>query len=434
MRALYCLLTGLALNATASQAEMTALKDFVPVAFFEFKSEVPDEQAAPIMESMSRHISRSLVNVYAAETIGSTADVSPKLDLAVLGSLGFAIGETDRAIETLVMPEIRPVLSRLPEGKSMELKVEILWADRATAERLPQIPFINENVIAALKAGGQAEMAGLFAVRWVDSVSSDASGRLRASLRSEQSLRRVRAATFNQWTPFDTSLTFEINRNGIELLAKSLVTPGRLQDLKPKKKPGILIERVIYSPQMVENAELDLANVIIDRRYSASGRADESRARVVFGRWDTGQFVACAMNSCLHYVNRVPTIHGVVQFEEHTWYQSVVGWFRSWFATHVEVRILLKDLYLTYDRAAQTFVVVPEKSQIPVVVLSVDAFGNDSKYLIDSGTQVMGVNFYESYIGSKITDGLSSDLNRSLKDADKGLSALIAQIAGSLAR
>ena len=92
MRALYCLLTGLALNATASQAEMTALKDFVPVAFFEFKSEVPDEQAAPIMESMSRHISRSLVNVYAAETIGSTADVSPKLDLAVLGSLGFAIG------------------------------------------------------------------------------------------------------------------------------------------------------------------------------------------------------------------------------------------------------------------------------------------------------------------------------------------------------
>jgi hypothetical protein len=434
MRALYCLLTGLALNATTSQAEMTALKDYVPVAFFEFKSEVPDEQAAPIMESMSRHISRSLVNVYAAETIGSTADVSPKLDLAVLGSLGFAIGETDRAIETMVMPEIRPVLSRLPAGKSMELKVELLWADRAMAERLPHLPFINEHVIAALKAGGQPEISSLLAIRWVDSLSADASGRLRASLRSEQSLRRVRAATFNQWTPFDTSLTFEISRNGIELLVKSLVTPGRLQDLKPKKKPGILIERVIYSPQMVENAELDLANVIINRRYSASGRDDESRARIAFGRWESGQFMTCDRRSCVPYVNRVPTIHGVVQFEEHSWYQSVVGWFRSWFATHVEVRILLKELHLSYDRDSQQFLVVPEKSQIPLVVRSTDAFGNTSKYLVDTGTQVMGVNFYESYIGSKITDGLSSDLNRSLKEADKGLSELIGQIAGSLAR
>jgi hypothetical protein len=418
----------------AMRAGAADLSQFVPVVFTHFESQMPDAKAAVIAESFSRRLQAAIVDVYATETLGSASKLSPPLDLAILGSAGYALGEMDLAIETRVIPDIRTTLATLAPGETMSLSLEILWADRATAETLPQVALVSDAVMAALKLSGRTDISGLLSLRWVDADAFDASGHLRQSLRSAEQLSRIRVAAHNQWLPWNSRVDFSIDRNGIAVAVDVLTLPARIQDLKQRKQSGLLVERIIYDPMMHPDYPVDLADFAFHRFYSASGRSDDGALRVSFGEWRDDQFVGCAGSDCLRAVNRVPTIHGVVQFSEQSWWDSVVGWFRSWVVRQVEVRILLKDLLLSFDRQTHQLRVLPDRSQIPVIVRQTSLFGNESAYLLDHRAGIFGVNFYTTFVGTQITDGLSADINRTLAAADKSLSEFIGQLAGSLMR
>jgi hypothetical protein len=419
---------------SAAHARAADMSQFVPVVFTHFESQMPDAKAAVIAESFSRRLQAAIVDVYATETLGSASKLSPPLELAVLSSAGYALGEMDRAIETSVMPDIRPTLASLAPGETMVFSVEILWADRATADTLPQVALVNETVMAALKLSGRTDIAGLLSMRWVDADQFDSAGHIRQSLRTAEHLGRMRVASYNQWLPWDSRVDFAIDRKGVNLSVDALTLPARIQDLKQRKQSGLLVERIIYDPMMHPDYAVDLADFVFHRFYSASGRSNDGTLRVSFGEWRDEQFVSCAGSNCLKAINRVPTIHGVIQFSENSWWDSVVGWFRSWFVRQVEVRILLKDLLLSFDRDTHQLRVLPDRSQIPIAIRKTSLFGNESSYLLDQRAGVFGVNFYETFVGTQITDGLSADLNRTLAAADKSLSDFIAQIAASFVR
>jgi hypothetical protein len=416
------------------QVRAAESSEFVPVVFTHFESQMPDAKAAIIAESFSRRLQSVLVDVYATETLGSASKLSPPIDLAILSSAGYALGEMDRAIEMSVMPDIRPTLASLAPGETMTFSVETLWADRAIAEAFPQVSVVNETVMSALRLSGRADIAGLLSMRWVDADQFDRSGQLRQSLRTAERLGRMRAACHNQWVPWDSRVDFAIDRKGVNLSVDVLTLPARMQDLKQRKQSGLLVERIIYDPMMHPDYAVDLADFIFDRFYSASGRSNDGALRVSFGEWRDNRFVSCTGSNCLKAVNRVPSIHGVVQFSENSWWDSVVGWFRSWIVRQVEVRILLKDLLLSFDRDTHQLRVLPDRSQIPIVIRQTSLFGDETSYVLDNRTGVFGVNFYETFVGTQITDGLSADLNRTLAAADKSLSDFIAQIAASFVR
>ena len=418
----------------SAHAATSYFDHLVPVVFTHFESNIADEKSSVIAESFSRQLQAAFIDVYATETLGSSSKLSPPLELAILGSAGYALGEIDRAIETKVMPEIRPTLALLAPGESMGFSVEVLWADRALADKIPHDSFISDSMIAALKFSHHADVADFLSMRWIDADSEDADGQLRRKLRSNDYLRRLRAATINQWMPWDSTLEFTITKTGIGLNVSALMLPARIQDVKQRKQAGLTVERVIYSPDMHPDYVMDLANLTFNRLYATNEHSDDGALRVSFGQWIQDHFLRCSADACLKSANHVPTIHGVVQFSESSWWDSMVGWFRSWVVREVEVSILLKDLQFSYDRETHKLSVLPERSQIPIIVRNTSLFGNETAYLLDKRAEFFGVNFYESFVGTQITDGLSVDLNRSLTAADKSLSEFVAQIAGSYVR
>ena len=51
--------------------------------------------------------------------------------------------------------------------------------------------------------------------------------------------------------------------------------------------------------------------------------------------------------------------------------------------------------------------------------------GDGRFYMLQNSVTAFGINFYQMFIGSQVTTGLSDDLNASISDADHKLSELI---------
>lgn len=51
--------------------------------------------------------------------------------------------------------------------------------------------------------------------------------------------------------------------------------------------------------------------------------------------------------------------------------------------------------------------------------------GDGRFYMLQNSVTTFGINFYQMFIGSQVTTGLSDDLNASLSGADHRLSELI---------
>jgi hypothetical protein len=414
-----------------------SLDGLIPVAFSQFRSSMPDEKASRIVHSMSAHLRKTLVDVYATEMIGSASDFSPKLAPAILGSSGYALGEIDRTIEMEVIPEIRQTLASLSDHEKISLDIEVLWAKRTSVEHLPQSSFLSSALVAAMRVSGRVDAASLLSLRWLDVDEIDRSGDLRASLRSTEMLHRLAVAKPGQWMPFQTSIRFLIDRSGIHLDHDGLLLPAGFQKNEKIHKPGILIDRVVYAPRSVkadseEDEILDLSRVTFKRKYTAQGVGQLSGLRVAFGTWENHQFQVCEGSVCLDRSDQIPTIHGKVVFSETTWWESFIGWFRSWVISEIETKILLKDLHLSYDRNTHKIAVEPSRSVIPIIVKTDALLSGGQSFMLDDRSGVFGVNLYERFVGSQITEGLSADLNKSIVEADKALSGVIAGVAGGV--
>ena len=420
--------------ASVSMAAPTSLDGLVPVAFSSFTSTMPDEKAAPIVQIMTGALRQTMIEVYATEMIGTTSAYAPKMDAAILGSAAYATGEMDRAIELSVMPQIRPTLATLGDGQSIRFSVDMRWADKSVVEQLPQTSFLASALVSAMRMSGRVDVASLLSLRWVDADAVDKNGAMRASLKSTKYLSRLRNAMPGQWMPWLTRVDFVIDRTGVRTAMSALALPAAFTKNDRMEKPGMIIERVVYNPASGEDGNYDLTNLTFDRFYSAAPRKDQSILRVTFGEWDGQDFASCAGASCISKVDHIPTIHGHVVFSETTFWDNFIWWFRSWIVSEVDTKILLRDLFLFYDRDTHKLAVVPTKSQLPIIIKTDVAFGNGKPFMLDNRVGIFGINLYQRFVGTQITDGLSADLNKSLADADRALSDLIGQIAGGVVR
>lgn len=422
-------------TSRASNAWAASLDGLTPIAFTQFRSNMPDNKASRIAQSLSLHLRRTFVEVYATETIGNNSAFSPNLPPAILGSSGYALGEMDRTIDLTVMPELRPVMATLSENERIVFTIDILWAEKKVADRLPQTSVLASALIAAMRLSGHVDAASLLSLRWVNVDEGDPSGALRASLRKTAMLQRLNKAMPGQWLPWDTSVRLSVDRSGIVVDHKSLMLPSGFVKNQSLNKPGMFIDKVAYAPHSTADEGLiDLARVSFKRFYSVSERNHSSDLRLSFGVWGNNGFQTCEASDCLNFVNRVPTIHGKVVFAETSWWSSLISWFRSWVVSEISTQIMLKDLRLNYDRDSHRIAVDPSRSMIPIIVTSDALFSGGRSYVLDDRSNVFGVNLYERFVGSQITDGLSADLNNSLAEADKALAELIGSIAGGVVR
>jgi hypothetical protein len=420
------------------RAQAVSLDGFVPVAFTNFVSSMPDEKASMVVESLTKNLRMTFIDVYSTEMIGSTSEFSPTLAPAVLGSSGYAVGEMDRTIDLVVMPEIKPVLNSLNHGEEIVINMELMWADSAILEKFPNASMAPSALVAAMRLSGRQDVASLLAMRWLDVNDNDPDGSLRASLRSTEMRDRIALANKGQWLPWTTMITVVIDNQGIRIDQSSLVIPAGFYKANRIEKPGVLIERVTYAPLHSpfqpngDRAGSDMANIKFKRHYSATDKVEESELRLSFGQWKNNAFNTVESSKCVTMVEQIPTIHGRVVFSESTWWGSVVGWIRSWFVSEIDTKILLQDLSITYDRDNHRLIVNPAKSVIPIIVYSNDVFSGGKPYVLDPRAGVFGINLYERFVGSQIADGLSADLNRTLSEADAALSETIMGIAGAI--
>jgi hypothetical protein len=333
------------------------------------------------------------------------------------------------------MPEISPVLATLRANEEVEFAMDILWADRRTAEGLPGSSLVSPALLAVMRMNGQPDVASLLSLRWVDGDAVDADGAIRARLKTTSQLARLRNSFPEQWVPWSATLTFTITRRGIQIHSETLVLPWSFVKDKRMEKPGMTITNVSYLPRADEaNGEFDLAKIDFDRLYAADRGHELGALHIRFGEWADNAFKTCQGDECLSRARRVPTIHGDVKFTETTWWDSFVGWFRSWVVTEVQTDIMLQDLLLDYNRDTSQLNVVPSKSVIPIIVSSNALFSGGEPFMLNDQIGILGINFYERFVGTQIADGISDDLNRSLAEADKALSELISQLAGGVVR
>lgn len=430
--------TFMLITATRVVGQASSSEGFVPVAFTNFESSMPDEKASVVVESLTKNLRMTFIDVYATEMIGSMSEFSPSLPPAVLGSSGYGLGEMDRTIELTVMPEIKPVLNSLNDGEKIVINVELMWSDSTILEKFPNSSMATSALIAAMRLSGRTDVASMLSMRWLDASESDPDGAVRESLRSSEMLDRIAKANKGQWTPWMTTMTIVIDKLGIRIHQNSLLIPAGFYKASRVEKPGVLIERVTFAPLFNpvhpdgSRGSSDLANIKFNRHYSATDKAQESELRLSFGQWKDNAFKIIESSKCVNMVERVPTIHGRVVFSESTWWGSVVGWFRSWFVSDINTKILLQDLSIKYDRDNYRLTVDPSRSIIPIVVYSNDVFSGGKPYVLDPRAGVYGINLYERFIGSQITDGLSADLNKTLREADAALSQTIMGIAGAV--
>lgn len=438
LRTLLVILTLTTSSEVRAQAVNAVRELFTPVAFTTFQSAMPDDKASAVIQSLTGHLRTTIVDVYATETIGAASPYSPSLPPAVLGTSGYAMGEIDRTIESLVMPEISPVLRSLGEDERIVFDIELIWADKESLESLPESSIATSALVGVLQLTGRQDMASALSLRWLDAKESDPEGVIRDKLRSTAMLRRMIEANKDQWVPWTTRIKVVIDQKGIQVVQNGLLIPTTLYKNNRIERPGVLIERVTYAPlhfpvdRHGQQLPTDMARVTFKRHYSAEGKNHDSELRIAFGQWSEKGFTTTDSARSVNMVERMPTIHGRVVFSESTWWDSVVGWFRSWFVTEISTKILLQDLSITYDRDHQRLVVDPSKSIIPIVVSSNDVFSGGAPYVLDPRAGVFGINLYERFVGSQIADGLSADLNKTLRDADAALSQLIMGIASGV--
>jgi hypothetical protein len=426
------------ITSSELRAQTAAAINASPVAFTTFRSSMPDEKAAPIIESMTRHLRSAIVDVYANEMIGSMSEFAPQLPPAVLGSSGYAIGEIDRAIDTRVMPDIRPVLKSLSDDEVIKFDIEFMWADAVALEQLPASSLSTSALIGVLRMSGRQDAATLLDMRWLDIDEHDPKGALRKRLQSAELLKQLVSGRKGEWTPWTATVKMIIDRDGIRIDQEGLLIPAGFFKPTRIEKPGVVVEMVTYAPlHFPYNKDgtigpTDMARLSFKRHYGSEEQHNDSDLRLAFGQWTPEGFKIVESAKCARMVERIPTIHGRVVFAESTWWGSVVGWLRSWFVTQISTKILLQDLSISYDRDTHKISVDPRKSIIPIIVSSNDVFSGGKPYVLDPRAGVFGINLYERFVGSQIADGLSADLNKTLSDADAALSQMIMGIAGGI--
>lgn len=410
------------LPSVAPAAEAT--EQYSPVAFYQFTSNIAERKSAAVVQSLSRHLGSTLINIYATEIIGGSSKFSPKLELTAIGSSTYAVSELDIAIEQKVMPEVSPVLATLSAGEKFKFSIQIMYADRDAVTHLPVNSRLSPSTFQTLQATAGLQAASFLPQYWIDADAADASGELRASFLTARHVEALRANRTDNWFPFTTNLTFLVDKSGIRIDFDSLVLPVGFSKGIHRVQPGATIDFLDYFPVAID-ALIDLVKIDVARSYRANPVDGTSAMHVAFGHWADNGFAVCTGDACLSQLDQMPTLHARANFSETSWWGSLVGWFRSWVVSSVDLRIMLQDIWLSCDRETQKFSVIPKKSIIPIAVQTDQILGDGRFYMLQNSVTTFGINFYQMFIGSQVTTGLSDDLNASLSGADHRLSELI---------
>ena len=410
-----------------------ASEQYTPVAFYQFTSNMPESKSAAIVQAMSRHLGSTMMNVYATEIIGGTSKFSPKLELTTIGSSTYAASQLDIAIEQKVMSEISPILATLSEGEKFKFSIQILYANREEVAHLPVDSRLSQSTLEGLRAVAGLQGASFLPQYWIDTDEGDASGELRASFLTTKRLEEVRTNHPNSWFPFSSMFDFLVDKSGIRFKFASLVLPDGFSKGIHKVQPGATVDFLYYFPT-ANDAFIDLVKIDVARSYAANPANGKNAMHVVFGNWTGRGFEACKGDACLRQLDQIPTLHARATFTETTWWASLVGWFRSWIVSSVDLRIMLQDIWLSCDRETQKFSVMPSKSIIPIAVMTDQVLGDGRFYMLENSVTAFGINFYQLFVGSQVTTGLSDDLNASITDADHKLSELIENALNGILR
>jgi hypothetical protein len=90
------------------------------------------------------------------------------------------------------------------------------------------------------------------------------------------------------------------------------------------------------------------------------------------------------------------------------------------------INILLREIPLDISNPAGPRV-IQQGSSVPIVVKVSSGLGHESQIVIDEDTSVLGFNVYERLVGSQVTDGLTEDVRRTVRDLDADASGQLRQ-------
>ena len=421
--------------------ESSGISPWVPVVVLDRKGEFPPELEVKVVEIVSEALSRASLRATANDVYGSEL-VPAENAGGPLSSVTRTVMELDESLRRAVATDLAADLAALPADQDLTFGIQFGYLPRkifeaplpenSSLKRLgPVLGLIRSSrsimqLAANPEAAATAEAAAEFAPIVV--MADDIPGGANLEALEKDVYEWLADGTQEQWIPMRVDFDIRVNRHGMGLLFMSFIKPGQAWKEINRRVSALTITHLKYQPPFFSEAP-GLLHVRMDRNYGLTyvpQSRDPMQMRIRFGSLQSRTFLQCRRSSCAEVVNKVPTIQARMTASNDLFPNSTADFMARVLGPMTTINILLREIPLDISNPAGPRV-VQQGSSVPIVVKIASGLGHESQIVIDEETSVLGFNVYERLVGSQVTDGLTEDVRRTVRELDASASGQLRQ-------
>lgn len=175
----------------------------------------------------------------------------------------------------------------------------------------------------------------------------------------------------------------------------------------------------------------------IKRQYNRSAH-EPMLATVTFGHTPTEDVrgLAFCIKTCDKFINKVPTIRLQLtpdRVASGGILKSIASTVTGMAKRYHRVYLMLKRL--TFDLSdPKGSRIIPKQSEMPIVLVAKDTFGNEYSQVLDDSNNALGINIYQKAgLASQAAAGLTAQMRADLADLDKKSDSMVLGAMGPVA-
>ncbi len=437
------ILSGLLVSFGCLGGTLAKADDFKPVIVIGQNGHAPEEVQAAILETVTAATQQGSMTSLANELYGSGAAFKKRDAGGALAALGKGIMEIDRTLDEDLKALNRRLGPKL-QGADWTFFTRMTWTDD---QKLPpmkdkllghQYAFLwslgEMGMRQALKDKNQEGLAKSLTqatnITVVDAASLSDGGQniLNQGRRIEKWLAD---GSQDQWLPLYAAIEIHVSNGIIVFYADVVLKPAQMMLTLDDPQAQSLEYRPVYFGDTQNVARMGLT-----RTYGGN-RDDKPTMTVTFGEMVTNDVraVGFCLNHCAEALFQVPTIR--IRMAPDTVakgrYQAAVDKAKKTLANYVDVFIMIKQLGIDLSNPDGPMV-MPEKSQMALLVRRKGWTGKVTTTVIDSSQEVYGINLYQRIVGGSLESSITAQARQGMSDLDKesndSLSKNLQQLTG----
>jgi hypothetical protein len=421
--------------------ESDGISPWVPVVVLNREGDFPAELEVKVVEIVSEALSRASLRATANDVYGS--ELVPASDSGgPLSSVTRTVMELDESLRRAVANDLADDLAALPAGQELMFGIQFGYLPRKIFEapmpessalkRLGPVLGLIRNSRSIMQLAANPETAAT-----VESVAEfspivvmadDIPGGANLEALEKDVYEWLADGTQEQWVPMRVDFDIEVSQSGMNLLFMSFIKPGQAWKEVNRRISALTINHLKYQPPFFSDAP-GLLHVRMDRQYGLTyvpQSRDPMKLRIRFGSLQSRTFLQCRGSTCADDVNKIPTIQARMTASSGMFPHSVADFMARVLGPMTTINILLREIPLDISNPAGPRV-IQQGSSVPIVVKVSSGLGHESQIVIDEDTSVLGFNVYERLVGSQVTDGLTEDVRRTVRDLDADASGQLRQ-------